>query len=118
MSQLNNKHILDVATEAANSAANIVMDALPSPKATENKGRTDLVTDIDLRSEQKIKSIIRVQFPDHGIIAEESGMELVESDYCWFIDPLDGTTNFVHGYPSFGISIGLFYQINPRLEWL
>tara|TARA_B100001750_G_C15516080_1_gene607305 strand:- start:1029 stop:1820 length:792 start_codon:yes stop_codon:yes gene_type:complete len=115
MSQLNNKHILDVATEAANSAANIVMDALPSPKATENKGRTDLVTDIDLRSEQKIKSIIRVQFPDHGIIAEESGMELVESDYCWFIDPLDGTTNFVHGYPSFGISIGLFYQNKPQV---
>ena len=115
MSQLNNKHILDVATEAANSAANIVMYALPSPKATENKGRTDLVTDIDLRSEQKIKSIIRVQFPDHGIIAEESGMELVESDYCWFIDPLDGTTNFVHGYPSFGISIGLFYQNKPQV---
>ena len=52
MSQLNNKHILDVATEAANSAANIVMDALPSPKATENKGRTDRVTDIALRSDQ------------------------------------------------------------------
>ena len=115
MSQLNNKHILDVATEAAKTAANIVMDALPSPKIADNKGRTDLVTDIDLRSEQIIKSIIREQFPDHGIIAEESGKELVESDYCWFIDPLDGTTNFVHGYPSFGISIGLFYKNKPRV---
>ncbi|GIT32449.1 MAG: hypothetical protein Ct9H300mP2_5280 [Candidatus Neomarinimicrobiota bacterium] len=56
-----------------------------------------------------------MQFPDHGIIAEESGMELVESDYCWFIDPLDGNTNFVHGYPSFGISIGLFYQNKPQV---
>jgi len=115
MSQINNKHILDVATEAANTAANIVMDALPLSKAAENKGLTDLVTDIDLRSEQIIKSIIRDQFPDHGIIAEESGEELVESDYCWFIDPLDGTTNFVHGYPSFGISIGLFFQNNPQV---
>ena len=115
MYPLNNKYILDVATEAAISGARIVMDALGSTMIADHKGRTDLVTDIDRRSEQVIKSLLRKQFPDHDIVAEESGNELMESDYCWFIDPLDGTTNFVHGYPSFGISIGLFHHNKPQV---
>jgi myo-inositol-1(or 4)-monophosphatase len=115
MYPLNNKYILDVATEAAISGARIVMDALGSTMIANHKGRTDLVTDIDRRSEQVIKSLLRKQFPDHDIVAEESGSELMESDYCWFIDPLDGTTNFVHGYPSFGISIGLFHNNKPQV---
>ena len=110
MYPLNNKYILDVATEAAISGARIVMDALGSTMIANHKGRTDLVTDIDRRSEQVIKSLLRKQFPDHDIVAEESGSELMESDYCWFIDPLDGTTNFVHNLPIFAVSMGLQYN--------
>ena len=57
--------------------------------------------------------IIRSFYNDHTILAEETGQDTNTSDYLWIIDPLDGTTNFVHGYPSFAISIGLFYRNEP-----
>ena len=79
------------------------------------KRKTDLVTETDLLSEKVIKSTIRSEFDDHSIMAEESGKELTQSDYLWIIDPLDGTTNFVHGYPSYGISIGLLPKRKPLL---
>ena len=52
-------------------------------------------------------------FPKHGILAEESGCSLSESEYQWIIDPLDGTTNFIHDYPSFGVSIGIMKNKDP-----
>ncbi|HIA80168.1 MAG TPA: inositol monophosphatase [Candidatus Marinimicrobia bacterium] len=115
MSPLNNESILKIATEAAVSASHIIMDGLGVPRKADYKGRTNLVTDIDLKSEQIIKSKIRAQFPDHDILAEESEKEIMGSDYCWFIDPLDGTTNFIHGYPSFAVSIALFYKNVPLI---
>jgi myo-inositol-1(or 4)-monophosphatase len=69
------------------------------------KGRTDLVTQADLASESKILETIRSRFPDHAILAEESGRSGGESAIRWVIDPLDGTTNYAHGLPNFGISI-------------
>ena len=115
MSPLNNESILKLATEAAVSASHIIMDGLGVPRKADHKGRTNLVTDIDRKSEQIIKSKIRAQFPDHDILAEESEKEIMGSDYCWFIDPLDGTTNFIHGYPSFAVSIALFYKNVPLI---
>jgi myo-inositol-1(or 4)-monophosphatase len=96
---------LNVAVEAAIAASHIIMEALGKPRVAQFKGKTDLVTETDLLSEKVIKSIIRASFPDHDILAEESKKESSQSDFLWIIDPLDGTSNFVHGYPSFAVSI-------------
>jgi len=79
------------------------------------KGTTDLVTNIDREVESIIIEKINSHFPDHTILAEESGLNQKAPDYLWVIDPLDGTTNFVHGYPSFGVSIGLLIKGIPSL---
>lgn len=102
--------IFQTANSAIEKATQIVMEAYNLPKITEYKGRTDLVTKTDRQSEKIIISEIRKVFPKHGIIAEESERINIESEYQWIIDPLDGTTNFVHGYPSFGISIGILHN--------
>jgi len=69
----------------------------------------DLVTEVDKDSEKKIIEFIHNNYPTHSILAEESGITDKESDYTWIIDPVDGTTNYAHGYPLFAISIGLKY---------
>ena len=113
MSHLNSEDLLNVAVEAALAASNVIMESLDKPRVANLKGKTDLVTETDIESENTIKSILRSSYPDHGILAEESGTHFSTSEYLWIIDPLDGTTNFVHGYPSFAISIGLFYKDEP-----
>ncbi len=69
----------------------------------------DLVTEVDKASEEQIIDFIRHHYPSHSILAEESGKTDKASDYTWIIDPVDGTTNYAHGYPMFAISIGLKY---------
>ncbi|MCH7612321.1 MAG: inositol monophosphatase [Candidatus Marinimicrobia bacterium] len=103
-------HIRDVAVKAGKSAAELILSAKDRPKVAGYKGRANLVTKTDTESEQLICEIIHDEFPDHGILAEESGSSLPESTFQWIIDPLDGTTNFVHNYPSFAISIGVYYH--------
>ena len=103
-------HIFQTANSAIEKATKIVLDAYNLPKITEFKGKTDLVTQTDIQSEETIIDTIKNVFPDHGIIAEESGSTNNESEYQWIIDPLDGTTNFVHSYLSFGISIGVVHK--------
>ncbi|MGC8595391.1 MAG: inositol monophosphatase family protein [Candidatus Kryptoniota bacterium] len=71
---------------------------------------TNLVTDIDRRSEAMIVDFIRKNFPGHEILAEEGGATKSVSDYKWIVDPLDGTTNFTHGFPVYCVSIGLEYR--------
>jgi len=115
MSPIDNDDLLQAAVESAIAASHIIMDALDSPQVADFKGKTDLVTETDHRSEKKIKSILKSSFPEHSFLAEESGEEATSSDYLWIIDPLDGTTNFVHGYPSFGVSIGLYHQNTPQI---
>lgn len=105
--------IYHTANSAIEKSAQIVMDAYNLPKITEYKGKTNLVTKTDRQSENIIISEIHKAFPKHGIIAEESERINAESEYQWIIDPLDGTTNFVHGYPSFGISIGILQNSEP-----
>ena len=102
--------IFQTANSAIDKATKIVMEAYSLPKITEFKGKTDLVTQTDRQSEEIIISTIKNVFPEQGIIAEESGSTNNDSEYQWIIDPLDGTTNFVHGYPSFGISIGVMHH--------
>jgi len=79
----------------------------------EKKGHNDFVTSADREAEQAVIDVIFKHYPDHAILAEESGVQ-GESDHIWIIDPLDGTTNYMHGFPQFCVSIGL--QIKGRME--
>jgi len=104
---------LEIAVEAALEAGVILLSELDRPVTIDYKGEADIVTQADRRSEQAIINRLRGAFPKHAIIAEESGehsaqsAEQLGSELCWFVDPLDGTTNFAHGYPWFCVSIGL-----------
>ncbi len=115
MHLIDNDKILNVAVEAALAASNIIMEASGRSKIAIHKGFTDLVTETDLHSEKIIKDIIRSFYKDHTILAEETGKDSSSSYYLWIIDPLDGTTNFVHGYPSYAVSIGLYYKNVPQV---
>ncbi|GAU45230.1 hypothetical protein TSUD_138020 [Trifolium subterraneum] len=92
----------------------VVMDAVNKPRNITYKGLTDLVTETDKMSEAAILEVVKKNFEDHLILGEEGGViGEVASDYLWCIDPLDGTTNFAHGYPSFAVSVGVLYQGKP-----
>src|SRR5271154_2672482 len=97
---------LEVAVEIAREAGEILRVEFGRPKEISYKGEVDIVTESDRRSEALIVSRLRKHFPAHGIIAEE-GANVAGMKYCWHVDPLDGTTNFAHGYPCFAVSIGL-----------
>ena len=102
-----NKEYLDTAIYAAKTASDLIIKS-PRREIKTYKAHTDLVTETDLASEKVISNIIKSKYPDHNVLAEESGLlESHSSDYTWVIDPLDGTTNFVHNYPSYAVSIAL-----------
>ena len=107
--------MLEVALQATNKAVDVIIDALENPRMADYKGRTNLVTETDRLSEELILNHIRSTFPTHSILAEESGSDKTKSEYLWIIDPLDGTTNFVHGYPSFGVSIACLINGKPTI---
>lgn len=75
--------------------------------ATEYKGDVDLVTEADRASEKLIREKLKAAFPTHGIYGEEGTRDQLESEYRWYVDPLDGTTNFAHGFPAFCVILGL-----------
>ena len=107
--------MLNIAVRAARAAGTVIVrhaDRLDS--LTVNvKQRNDFVSEVDQMAEDEIIKIIRKAFPSHGILAEESGAHDGD-DYQWVIDPLDGTTNFLHGFPQFGVSIAVKHK--GRLE--
>ena len=119
---------LSVCEEAARSAGAIIRDLLGTTNIRQKRNPSDLVTEADLAAQRAIESIILGAFPDHRFLGEEgsltSASQLGTSEFCWIVDPLDGTTNFVHGVPLFGTSIaltqgtdvlcGVFY--NPMTE--
>jgi len=98
---------LDVAIETAREAGDILLAEFDRPVKISYKGEVDIVTQADKRSEQAIVSRLRTHFPKHSIVAEEGGGSESESPFRWHVDPLDGTTNFAHGYPCFCVSLGL-----------
>ena len=102
--------MLNFAIDVAREAGGVLMQRLGVAKVT-NKGDIDLVTEADLASESLIIERIRSYYPQHGILAEESGEAVLSgakrSDWKWIIDPLDGTTNYAHSYPCFAVSIAL-----------
>jgi myo-inositol-1(or 4)-monophosphatase len=89
-------------------AGRVMMDSLGGTLEITRKGEVDLVTQVDLTLEKMIAEAIHGRFPDHTVFGEEGWKEEArEADYAWFVDPLDGTTNYVHGYPMFCVSIAL-----------
>ena len=105
--------MLTIALRAARKAGELIERALERVDvvAFEEKGRNDFVTEIDQASEKEIIYHLRKAYPDHTIRGEETGLSVGEnSDYEWIIDPLDGTTNFIHGIPHFAVSIACKYK--------
>ena len=98
---------IEVARQAAEEAGKILTGLFGQVKRIEKKGKIDLVTEADLQSEKAILDIIGRTFPQDSILAEEAGEENRPSGRTWIIDPLDGTTNFTHGFPFFAVSIAL-----------
>ena len=99
------EQVADIAREAAGIGGSILAEGYNLPKSISFKGDIDLVTQFDLASEKAVVEKIRGVFPDHVILAEEGGEIQGDTLYKWYIDPLDGTTNFAHGFPFFCVSI-------------
>jgi len=78
--------------------------------STEYKGDVDIVTEADRASEQLIREKLKAAFPTHGVYGEEGTRDQLESEYRWYVDPLDGTTNFAHGFPVFCVVLGLEHR--------
>lgn len=103
--------LLNIAVGAARQAGSLILrylnqlDTLPVAE----KARNDYVSRVDRQAEEVIIDAIHKAYPDHAILGEETGSH-GEGDYCWIIDPLDGTTNFLHGFPVFAVSIGIRHK--------
>ena len=95
------------ATDLARQAGALLRDAVDRPRELHFKSRADLVTDVDLASERLLVAALREKYPDHAILAEEGGAIDGSTRFTWLIDPLDGTTNYAHGYPVFSVTLAL-----------
>ncbi len=101
---------VDVAVRAVREAADVLMAYFARPRRAGEvryKGPVNPVTEADHASEACIVSVLRESFPDHSVVAEEGRGALFEGAPCWYVDPLDGTTNFAHRLPWFGVSVAL-----------
>jgi myo-inositol-1(or 4)-monophosphatase len=104
--------MLNIAVRAARRAGAIINRAALGGDALVVKAKrvNDYVTQVDRAAEEAIIEIVRKAYPDHGFLAEESGTTSKDAEYRWIIDPLDGTTNFIHGFPQYGVSIGIEHR--------
>jgi len=102
--------LLTVARNAAFKAGVLLRENIHGVREISYKGDINLVTEMDMRSERAIVGVLRASFPEHGIIAEEETSIRNSSGFTWIIDPLDGTTNYAHGYPCFSVSIALEHE--------
>lgn len=119
------KNQLEVAIQCAQAAAGIIQRRLPDTVGHDSKiklglktknGWNDRVTEVDSQAENAIIDILKSEYPDHQIIAEESGLQgSFSSNYQWYIDPIDGTRNFASGLPHTCVSIGLWKNFSPIL---
>lgn len=98
---------LETAVEIAREAGSLLANYFERRVAYEIKGDQDLVTEADHASEQLIIERLASHFPSHSIVAEESGRHERSSEFRWYVDPLDGTTNFAHGFPTYNVTMGL-----------
>ncbi len=104
-----------VGIEAARDAGKFLRSRFQTGFTVSRKGAIDLVTEVDLAAEEMIVSRLTREFPGHAILAEETCSDSRPGAVTWIVDPLDGTTNYAHGFPVFCVSIGL--EIGGELEW-
>ena len=106
--------MLNIAIKAARTAGALINRASMDLDLLRisSKAPNDFVTEVDQAAERAIIEVLLTAYPGHGILAEESGREhgAKDSDYLWIIDPLDGTTNFIHGFPVYAVSIALAFR--------
>jgi myo-inositol-1(or 4)-monophosphatase len=107
--------MLNTAVKAARKAGSLISRAsFDIDKLTvRRKRQNDFVSEVDEAAEEAIIATLRDAYPGHGILAEESGTKDANADYVWVIDPLDGTTNFLHGFPQYCVSIALLHKGKP-----
>jgi myo-inositol-1(or 4)-monophosphatase len=108
--------LLNIAVSAARQAGEIIvrhMEQVEHLKVTAKAGN-DYFSEVDIKAEQAIINTIRKAYPDHSILAEESGLQEGDNETVWIIDPLDGTSNYLHGFPFFSVSIAV--KIKNRIE--
>jgi len=98
---------LETAEQIAREAGAVLLEHARRGIGFELKGDFDLVTAADRASEKLVVERLKAQFPEHGIVAEEGGGHTSPSEYRWYVDPLDGTTNFAHGYPMWNVTLAL-----------
>ncbi|MDD1627822.1 MAG: inositol monophosphatase [Methylococcaceae bacterium] len=103
--------MLNIAVRAARSAGDLILRSADNVSRlhVDQKGKNDYASEVDRTVEREIINIIKAAYPDHTILAEESG-EHKGNDFVWVIDPLDGTTNFLHGFPQYAVSIALKHK--------
>ncbi len=101
--------MLNIAVRAARRAGSLINRASLDGSALEVKSKRahDYVTQVDRAAEEAIMEVVRKAYPEHGFLAEESGASAQPAEYRWIIDPLDGTTNFIHGFPQYCVSIAV-----------
>ena len=104
--------MLNIAVRAARNAGDIIVRHLNrlDQLTVSSKERNDYVSEADRQAEAEIIAVIRKAYPGHSVLAEESGSHSGTEEFQWIIDPLDGTTNFLHGFPQFAVSIGLRHK--------
>jgi myo-inositol-1(or 4)-monophosphatase len=101
--------LLESAVEAARAGGEVLRAGRGQrPTGIDEKGLNDFVTDVDRASQRAVVEFLRRRHPDHSILAEEEEAHAGTSAYRWIIDPLDGTTNYIHGYPCYAVSVGLW----------
>jgi myo-inositol-1(or 4)-monophosphatase len=108
--------LLNIAINAARQAGDIIvrhLDQIDHIKITAKQGQ-GVFSEVDIKAEQAIINTIHKAYPEHGILAEESGIQQSSSEIQWIIDPLDGTANYLHGFPFFAVSIAV--QVKNRIE--
>lgn len=101
---------LRFAEQLAREAGALLRERFGAPLDVRRKGRIDLVTEADVLAENLIRERLHDRFPDHAVLAEESGLAERASAFRWIIDPLDGTTNYAHGYPFFSVAVALEHE--------
>jgi len=107
---MGNRELLEFVEELARGGGGILRKSYGRQQTIHFKGEINLVTDVDRESERYILGRIRERFPDHGLLSEESPERRSPSSYRWIVDPLDGTTNYAHGYPCFCVSVAVEHE--------
>ena len=105
-------NFLEIAISSAEKSGKILQEYFEKvhDARSKNENIRDLITEVDLISENEIKKIIKSKFPEHSIVGEEGGKDIKKSDYCWHIDPIDGTVNYSQGIPLCAVSIALEFK--------